>query len=299
MRKQTRIGISGWKYPPWRGKFYPDGLQQRKELAFASRAFSTIELNGSFYSLQRPESYEEWRAQTPKDFVFAVKGSRYITHMLRLDHVEVALANFFASGVLALGPKLGPVLWQLPPRMAYDAQRIAHFLSMLPRDARSALALARKHDQRVDGRAFLKAPRGLRIRHALEVRHPSFANPEFVATMRHHGAALVVADTAGRWPLIEDLTADFVYIRLHGDEELYASGYGDEALDRWAARIDAWRHGHQLPGAKLASATPARRGLRDVFCYFDNDAKVHAPFDATHLAQRLGVGVDPLPLPPD
>jgi uncharacterized protein YecE (DUF72 family) len=293
MRTQTRIGISGWKYAPWRGKFYPQGLQQRKELCFASRQLSTIEINGSFYSLQKPESYQAWSEQTPEGFVFAVKGPRYVTHMLRLENVETALANFFASGVLALGAKLGPVLWQLPPTMAYDAQRMEHFLSLLPRDARSVLSLARRHDERLDGRLFLKASRGLRIRHALEVRHPSFADPDFVTLLRRHDVALVVADTAGRWPLIEDITSDFVYVRLHGDKELYASGYSDRALDDWAARIDAWRHGRQLPGAKLASTRPARRGMRDVFCYFDNDTKVHAPVDAAHLAQRLGVAVAP------
>lgn len=291
MPGETRIGISGWKYAPWRGKFYPRGLAQRRELEFASRKVSTIEINGSFYSLQKPESYEAWREQTPEDFLFAVKGSRYITHMMRLENAEIALANFFASGVLALGAKLGPVLWQLPPRLAYDAERIDAFLSVLPRDARSALGLAQLHDERVDGRSFLQAPRGLRIRHAIEVRHPSFATPDFVAMLRRHEVALVVADTAGRWPLIEDITADFVYLRLHGDKELYASGYSDEALAKWAARIDAWRHGRQLAGARLASPRPARRGMRDVFCYFDNDIKVHAPHDAARLAQRLGAGV--------
>lgn len=286
---RIRIGISGWRYAPWRGRFYPPGLAQRKELAFASRMLSSIELNGSFYSLQRPESYQTWHDETPDDFVFAVKGSRYITHMLQLDDVRTALANFFASGVLALGKKLGPVLWQLPPRMRYDPDRMERFLSLLPHDAKSAVALARAHDDRVKGRSVLKAARGLRIRHAVEVRNRSFADPGFVATLRRHGVALVVADTAGRWPLLEDITADFVYVRLHGDKELYASGYGDAALDRWAARIDAWRKGRQVPDARLASSTAARRGKRDVYCYFDNDIKVHAPYDAAHLARRLGL----------
>jgi uncharacterized protein YecE (DUF72 family) len=288
MQHQTRIGISGWKYAGWRGRFYDQGLPQARELAFVSRKVSTIEINGSFYSLQRPEHYASWREETPRDFVFAVKGPRYITHMLQLKNTEIALANFFASGVLALGPKLGPMLWQLPPRMAFDAQRLDGFLSLLPRDARSALALGRLHDERVDGRSFLEATQKLRIRHALEVRHASFVTPEFVTLLRRHQVALVVADTAGRWPLIEDITADFVYVRLHGATELYASGYDDEALEGWAARIEAWRHGHQLAHARLASPLPARRGTRDVFCYFDNDAKVHAPDDAVRLAQRLG-----------
>lgn len=287
MRKQLRIGISGWRYAPWRGRFYPEGLPQRQELAFASQAFSSIELNGSFYSLQRPESYQNWRDQTPDDFVFSVKGPRFITHMKRLGDIEVPLANFLASGVLALGRKLGPILWQLPPSMAYDAGQIDRFLSMLPRDTASALALARQHDDKGKGRVFLEPTPAGPIRHAVEVRHASFENAGFIALLRRHGVALVVADTAGRWPLIEDITADFVYLRLHGDEKLYESGYSDTALDRWAERIKAWHHGRQLPGARLASTSPAQRGNCDVFCYFDNDTKVHAPFDAMHLAQRL------------
>jgi len=292
LQSDIRIGISGWRYAPWRGRFYPQGLAQRKELAFASRMLPTIEINGSFYSLQRPESYRAWHDETPDDFVFAVKGSRYITHMRQLEDVRTPLANFFASGLLALGRKLGPLLWQFPPRMRYDPARVESFLSLLPRDARSAMALAREHDERVTGRAVLKAARGLRIRHAVEVRHRSFVDAAFIETLRRHRVALVIADTAGRWPLLEDLTADFVYLRLHGDKELYTSGYSDGALDRWAARIDAWRQGRQVPDAKLASPVAARRGRRgrrDVFCYFDNDVKVHAPYDAARLAARLGL----------
>ena len=286
----VRIGISGWRYAPWRGVFYPQGLPQRSELAFASRMLPTIEINGSFYSLQRPESYAAWHAETPPGFVFAVKGSRYITHMLKLNGAEAPLANFFASGVLRLGAKLGPILWQFPPQLGFDAARFDAFFALLPRDTAAALALARRHDARVAGRAWLQIDTSRPLRHAVEVRHPSFVDPAFVALLRRHRIALVVADTAGRWPLLEDLTADFVYVRLHGDEVLYASGYGDAALDRWAARIDAWRHGGQVDDARLASSVTARkRRARDVFCYFDNDVKVHAPYDAAHLAARLGV----------
>lgn len=291
-RADLRIGISGWRYAPWRGRFYPPGLAQRQELAFASRVLRTIEINGTFYALQRPASYQRWHDETPDDFVFAVKGSRYITHMRQLQDVRTALANFFASGLLGLQRKLGPLLWQFPPRMPYDAARIERFLSLLPGDTAAAMALARRHDERLEGRSLLlKGTPGLPLRHAVEVRHPSFVDAGFIAALRRHRVALVVADTAGRWPLLEDLTADFVYLRLHGDKELYASGYGDAALDRWAARIEAWRQGRQVPDAHLASPTAARRGRRDVFCYFDNDAKVHAPYDAAHLAGRLGVAV--------
>lgn len=294
---ETRIGISGWRYAPWRGKFYPKGLPQRQELAFASRMLPTIELNGSFYSLQRPESYLAWHDETPDGFVFAVKGSRYITHMLRLKDVRTALANFLASGVLALRAKLGPMLWQLPPSMAYEPERLDEFFSLLPRDTSAALTLAREHDGRLEARTWLKRSAKRPLRHAVEVRHPSFVAPDFIAMLRRHGIALVVADTAGRWPLLEDLTADFVYLRLHGDKELYASGYDDAALDRWAARIDAWRQGRQVKDARKASTRAApRRARRDVYCYFDNDIKVHAPYDAANLALRLGV---PTGLGPD
>ena len=286
----VRIGISGWRYAPWRGVFYPRGLPQREELAFAAQHVSTIEINGSFYSLQRPEDYTLWRDSTPPGFVFAVKGPRYLTHLRRLKDVRMPLANFLASGVLALGAKLGPMLWQLPPTMRFDADRLEAFFALLPRDTDAALALARAHDHRLDGRDYLQAGRKRVLRHAVEIRHPSFVDPAFVALLRRHRIALVVADTAGRWPLLEDLTADFVYLRLHGDAELYASGYGDTALAHWAERIDAWRHGRQVGDARLASSRPARpRAARDVYCYFDNDVKVHAPYDAARLAERLGV----------
>jgi len=287
---EVRIGISGWRYEPWRGIFYPPRLPQRSELAFAARMLPTIEINGSFYSLQRPESYAEWYDETPPGFVFALKGSRYITHMLKLRNAEAPLANFFASGVLRLRDKLGPILWQFPPQLGFDAERFGAFFSLLPGDTGAALALARRHDERLEGRAWLEVDRSRPLRHAVEIRHPSFVDPAFIALLRRHRIALVVADTAGRWPLLEDLTADFVYVRLHGDKELYASGYDDDALDRWATRIAAWRDGGQVDDARLASSRPGRkRARRDVYCYFDNDVKVHAPYDAAHLAARLGV----------
>lgn len=284
------VGISGWRYAPWRGAFYPVELPQREELAFASRSLPSIEINGSFYSLQRPELYASWYAATPADFVFSVKGPRYITHRLRLKEVLVPLANFLASGVLALNEKLGPILWQFPPQLPYKPERFEAFFEMLPRDTRQAAMLAREHDKRLDRRVWLDVKENRPLRHAIEIRHPSFVDPDFIARLRRHGLALVVADTAKRWPLLEDLTADFVYMRLHGDIELYASGYDDKALDFWARRIDRWRRGGQVEDARLASseaAGPASR--RDVFCYFDNDIKVRAPYDAARLAQRLGL----------
>ena len=291
-----RVGISGWTYTPWRGRFFPEGLPQRRELEFASRQLNTIEINGTFYSLQRPESYRKWFDDTPDDFVFAVKGGRFITHTKRLKDVETPLANFFASGLLALEHKLGPVLWQLPPSFKYNAETLAAFFQLLPRDTEEAARLARKHDTRVSGRSFLQAGGKRPIRHALEVRHPSFEDAEFIGLLRRHDIALVIADSAGKWPFFEDVTGDFIYIRLHGDEEIYSSGYSDRALDLWAGKIRSWARGSNPRGAKrVAPPAASRKSGRDVFVYFDNDAKVHAPFDAISLGRRLGLP-EPEPL---
>ena len=268
----TRVGISGWRYAGWRGDFYPPGLVQRRELEYAASRLTSIEVNGSFYSLQRPTSYAAWRAETPDDFVFAVKGPRYVTHLKRLSDVGTALANFFASGVLGLGPKLGPVLWQLPENLTFDADVLDAFLAGLPRTTGEAAELARHHDDKVpDDRALSRTEADVPLRHALEFRSPTFAVEETYALLRRHGVACVLADTAGRWPRVEQVTADLMYLRLHGDRELYTSGYTDEALDTWAARCRGWQ----------------RDGL-DVFAYFDNDAKGFAPYDAMRLIDRLG-----------
>jgi uncharacterized protein YecE (DUF72 family) len=245
---RVRIGVSGWTYPPWRGDFYPTGLPQREELAYAASRLTSIEINGSFYALQKPESYRKWRDQTPDGFVFAVKGSRFITHMKRLADPAEPLARFFGSGVFELGPKLGPVLWQLPESFEYDEERLATFFGQLPRSD----------------------PDGRPVRHALEFRSKTFDKPETYDLLRDQHIACVLADTAGRWPKVEQDTADFRYVRLHGDAELYTSGYDDTALDAWAARINAWDDS------------------QDAFVYFDNDAKGYAPHDAERLMERLG-----------
>ncbi|HJU25372.1 MAG TPA: DUF72 domain-containing protein, partial [Rhodanobacteraceae bacterium] len=242
---KIRIGISGWRYPPWRGVFYPKDLVQRDELSYASRHFSSVELNGSFYSLQRPESYARWRDATPPGFVFAVKGPRFITHIKRLRDFEAPLANFFASGVFELREKFGPMLWQFPANFKYDHDVFARFFDRLPRDTEAALKLARRRDFRMKGRACLSIDRNRKMRHAIEIRHPGFLDPSFIALLREHDIALVVADTAGKWPYVEEVTASFMYLRLHGDVQLYTSGYTDQALDRWADRIRAWSTGSQ------------------------------------------------------
>ena len=285
----TRIGISGWRYGPWRGTFYPKGLAQRRELEYASRQLNSIEINGTFYSLQRPNNVAEWYEQTPPDFVFAVKGGRFITHMKKLKDVGLPLANFFAQGVLALREKLGPILWQFPQGFAFNAERFDEFFTLLPRDTEAAARLARQHDQRLARRSFTKTDKRRSLRYAVEVRHPSFLDPAFIKLLRRHNVALVLADTAGKWPYAEDVTADFIYARLHGGKELYVSGYDEPALDWWAARLDTWRRGGEPTDAKrVVDQAGKKRKSRDVFVYFDNDVKVRAPFDAAALAARLG-----------
>jgi uncharacterized protein YecE (DUF72 family) len=268
VRRQVRVGISGYVYRGWRAKFYPSEIPARRWLEYASRKFNSIELNGTFYSLKSPSIYERWASEVPDDFVFAIKGSRFVTHNLKLRNAEQALANFFASGVLALGPKTGPFLWQLPATYGYTRERVSEFLALLPRSASDAARLAKKHDERVK-KPLTRARFTAAYRHAFEVRHPSFFCDEFYQLLHDAGCALVLADTAGKFPYDEEITTDFVYIRLHGSTQLYVSGYTDAELDMWAGKIKRWR----------------RRG--DVYVYFDNDAKVHAPFDATRLAERL------------
>jgi uncharacterized protein YecE (DUF72 family) len=270
----VRIGISGWTYPRWRGTFYPRGLPQRQELRYAAERMNSVEINGSFYSLQRRSSFEAWAASVPEDFVFAVKGGRFITHMKKLSGIETPLANFLASGVLALDQKLGPILWQLPPSLGFNADRMDAFLAQLPRSAGSAAEIATHHDQRIpDDRALTKAvhPR-YRLRHAIEPRHESFRTPEFYRLLRRYKMALVISDNPGKWPIFTEITTDLMYVRLHGHDQLYVSGYSEHELDEWAAKIRSW----------------TERGC-DVYVYFDNDAKVHAPFDAMSLMERLGV----------
>jgi uncharacterized protein YecE (DUF72 family) len=286
-----RIGVSGWRYTPWRGVFYPKTLPQRLELWYASRIFSTIEINGSFYSLQRPEYFAQWHDETPDDFVFAVKGPRFITHMKRLRDVETPLANFFASGVFNLRAKFGPVLWQFPPQFRFNEEKFRHFFELLPRNTEDALKLARRRDYRLKGRARLAIDEVRPLRYAVEIRHESFIDPRFVELLRSFNIALVIAETAKRWPMIHDITADFLYMRLHGDKTLYQSGYSNKALERWAEKIVAWHAGKEPENAEKISKTKAPTSARrDVFCYFDNtDVKLRAPVDAQNLMRKLGL----------
>ena len=287
-QRRVQIGISGWNYSGWRGTFYPRGLRQSDELSYASRQVDTIEINGTHYSLQRPDSFARWYEDTPENFIFAVKGSRYITHQKQLHDIETPLANFFASGVLRLEEKLGPFLWQFSPKFRFNAGRLNHFLALLPRDTKEAAALAEHHDRRLAGRAWPRTNHKRALRHAIEIRHNSFLDPAFIKLLRGHNVALVFADSV-EGSYAEDVTADFVYLRLHGSEELYASGYSDEALDHWAARVKSWSNGVQSNDTRLIAPglPPPSRNAREVFVYFDNDAKVRAPFDARALRAKL------------
>ena len=294
MNARFHIGISGWTYAPWRGVFYPEELPHREELDFASRQFSTIEINGTHYSLQRPESFQRWRDATPEGFIFSVKASRYITHLRRLREIEAPLANFLASGLLALREKLGPILWQFPPSFRFDAERMENFFAMLPHDTEAAAKVARRHDEWMKERAFVEVDERRPMRHCIEVRHESFMVPEFFAMLRKYRVAFVFADTAGKWPYAEDLTSDFVYVRLHGDEQIYVSGYTEHALQDWAARLRAWAKVRAREGAKLVTAHEHRK-IRDLYVYFDNDVKVKAPENARRLAELLAAEPETIP----
>lgn len=265
---EIRIGLSGWDYPRWQGDFYPPQLAVRKRLTYVAEHFDTVEVNGSFYALQRPTTYQRWYDATPDGFLFALKGGRFITHLKRLRDVGQALANFFASGPLVLGDKLGPILWQLPASTTFDPSLINDFLAQLPRTTGAAADLASRHDDKLHGRAVTEAPVDLPLRHALEVRHPSFDDSRFYDLLADHGVANVASDSP-TWPLFDRQTTDFAYARLHGHTELYTSGYSAASLDAWAERCARW-----------AADGP-------VHIYFDNDAKGRAPYDAAALARRL------------
>ena len=281
------IGVSGWIYDDWRGPFYPADLPASRRLAYVGRQFSSVEINGTFYSLKTARAYRGWHEQTPPGFVFALKGSRFITHNKKLAGVEAPLANFFASGLLLLADKLGPIVWQLPATARFEPSRLERFLAALPRNTRDAARLASQHDERVRDPGWPADGRPRRLRYALEVRHESFFVPELVRILRRFDVALVVSDAAG-WRCVEEVTASFVYLRLHGHEQTYASPYGNEALATWAASIRAWAAGGEPPSPRCITGTrPRRRTSRDVYVYFDNDIGANAPRDALMLADLL------------
>lgn len=282
------VGISGWNFEDWRGgTFYPEGLKHDQELAYASRKLRSIEINGTFYSLFRPTSYLSWYDQSPADFCFAIKGPKYITHERRLKDFETPLANLMASGILALREKLGPILWQFPPNMKFDAERFEPFMQALPHDMKTALRVASGHSDWMKERLYLEVDKNHRMRHAIEARNESFRCPAFVNLCRRYGVAIVVADTEGRWPLMEDVTTDFLYLRLHADESKYPEGYDQSALERWAERIELWTKGGQPADARVVIPGAIEPRERTIFNYFDNDNKETAPLNALSMISLL------------
>lgn len=267
------VGISGWTFPGWKGVFYPDDLVKRRELEYASSRVNSIEINGTFYSLQRPSSFQRWHAETPEDFIFGVKAPQFITHILRLVGVEEPLANFFASGLLCLKEKLGPILWQFPPNVMLKDNRFEDFLELLPHDSKEAAKVARQHGKKVEGRAFTEAKTDFPIRHAFEFRHKSFLDEGFIKLLKKHNVAFVFAHDGGeKSPYLEEPTADFVYARLHGISKSHAKGYPDKEIAQWAKKVTHWN----------------KAGL-DAFIYFSNEAKEYSPAGAMKLLKKLGV----------
>jgi uncharacterized protein YecE (DUF72 family) len=258
-----RTGIGGWSYEPWRGVFYPDGLPQREELAYASRHVASIEINSTFYRTQSRQSFAQWRAATPEGFVFCVKSHRAAVSARALAEAGDKIEHFLSSGVLELGDRLGPILWQLPPHKRFHAEEIGAFLKLLPK--------------KTDGRP---------LRHALEVRHESFLDETFVALLREANVAVVFVDGEDH-PPIADATADFVYARLRRTREDCATGYEAEALALWAKRARSWARG-ETPAGLERLAKPAAKRERDVFVFMIDGAKVRAPAAAMALAERLG-----------
>jgi uncharacterized protein YecE (DUF72 family) len=282
-----RVGTSGYMYPAWRGRFYPADLPVSRQLAFASRAFQSIEINRSFYALLSPSACQAWRAVAPPGFVFALKGSRFITHNKKLREPEQALANFFAAGPLALGDMLGPIVWQLPASSKFEPERLEAFLQALPQSAGEAARLAERHDQRVKHGVHLYTDDAARpLRHVLEPRHESFLCEPCLALLRAHHVALAITDSP-HWPYAEEPTTDFMYLRLHGSRRLYASQYTDAELARWASLVRAYQRGTLPRAARRIGTAPVPRVARDVYVYFDNDAQAFAAHDALRLIARL------------
>jgi uncharacterized protein YecE (DUF72 family) len=284
-----RVGVSGWAYPEWRGVVFPEGLVQKRELQYLGERMNSIEINGTFYSLQSPKSFQKWLGETPDELLFAVKGSKFITHQKKLKDVRIPLATFFASGVLCLGERLGPILWQFSPWYRFDAERIDEFLKLLPRTSGEAAKLSKENTIKVKEKSWTEVVADVKLRYAFEPRHESFFCQEFVDLLSKHNMSLAFADAADKFGYAEDVTADFVYIRLHGDEELYLSDYRDTELDRWAKRIKTWQRGTEPRDAKKISKAKPPRQERDVYVYFDNSMAGHAFFDATYLAGALGI----------
>ena len=263
MSGTIRVGIGGWVFEPWRGTFFPKGLRQASELEYASRKLTTIEINGTFYRTQKPDTFRKWADETPDDFVFSVKGPQFATNRRVLAEAGPSIERFFTSGVLELKSKLGPILWQMAPTKKFDPEDFAGFLALLP--------------AKLDG---------LAIRHTVEVRHETFLDAAFIDLLRKHAVAPVLVES-GKHPMIADVTSDFVYLRLQGTTEKEKTGYAPQALDTWTKRAQTWAAGG-VPAdlATIAGASPPKKP-RDVFVYMISGAKVRAPAAAMALLERL------------
>ncbi|PZN93555.1 MAG: DUF72 domain-containing protein [Hyphomicrobiales bacterium] len=262
-RGTIRVGIGGWVFEPWRGTFYPDGLPQKRELEYAAQRLGSIEINGTYYGSQKPESFARWHAETPDGFVFALKGSRYITNRRVLAEAGPSIEKFFTGGVMELKEKLGPINWQFMPTKQFDPADFEAFLKLLP-----------------------KSVEGVAIRHAVEVRHDSFRSPDFIALLREYGVA-VITSADSDYTQIADITAPFVYGRIMGTKDAEPNGYSDADLDRWAKNAHVWAKGGVPDGLETVGAAPAGKSRRDVFLYVISGDKVRNPAAAMALTQRL------------
>ena len=283
---RAKIGTSGWNYDEWIGKFYPSKINKKKELEYVSKIFPTVEVNGTFYSLKHCHNFKQWYEITPTDFIFSIKANRFITHVKKLNDVESPLANFFASGILILKEKLGPILWQLPPNMSFNPVMLEKFLRILPKNFNEAVRIGSKSKMPRD-RKFLKITKNLRIRHAMEIRNNTFLNPWFIEIAKKYKVAVVFSDTAGKWPYFEDITADFIYIRLHGENKMYSSSYSNDAIQFWGKRIITWKEGGAPKDTVTITDNKFKQRKRDVYVYFDNDVNANAPLDAKRLIQNI------------
>ena len=257
------VGIGGWTFEPWRGVFYPDGLAQKRELEYASRKLTSIEINGTYYGSQKPESFAKWHDETPEGFVFAVKGPRFATNRRVLAEAGQSIERFFNSGVMHLKEKLGPINWQFMATKKFELTDFQAFLAHLPKS--------------VEGRA---------VRHAVEVRHASFRNPEFVALAREHGVAVIVAGDSD-YPQIADVTAPFVYVRIMGTNEAFDAGYAPPALDQWVRRAQTWAEGGAPDDLEILTPPAKVKSGRDVYLYVISGFKTKNPAAAMALIERL------------